>query len=253
VKQDADGQLELLGRIDFQVKIRGYRIELGEIESALRRCSDVKGAIVVAREDALGRKQLVGYIVADEGLLGEQKRWVQELKQLLPEYMIPAAFVVLESFPLTPNGKVDRKAFPAPDGGGGDAQQYEEPSTPAEELLATIWKELLKLERVGIHDNFFELGGHSLLAAQLIARIRKSFAVDLAYRAVFQTPTIAGIAEALVQQVGSREMLDEIVATVLKVEQLSEENAASLLQELRGQLEGSDSTGFSQPSTKQKD
>ena len=185
----ADGELEYLGRLDHQVKLRGFRIELGEIEAALRVHCSVRDTIVVACEDIPGDKRLVAYVVST-GEGAEASTLRAHLQQSLPEYMVPSAFVLLDALPLTPNGKIDRHALPAP---GGDAVvrgEYVAPRTPAEEVLAGIWAQVLKLDRVGVHDNFFELGGHSLLAMRVMARARDAFAVDLPLRTLFEAPSI---------------------------------------------------------------
>jgi amino acid adenylation domain-containing protein len=189
--------IEYLGRIDAQVKIRGYRIELGEIEAVLSRHPSVREAVALAREDSPGEKRLAAYIVPGDGAVqaGELRDF---LKRKLPEYMVPSAFVFLGSLPLTPNGKVDRKALPAPDQGRPElGEGYVVPRTPREELLAKTWAEVLQLEKVGVHDNFFDLGGHSLLATQVISRLRDAFHVDLPLRALFEHPTVAGLAERI--------------------------------------------------------
>jgi amino acid adenylation domain-containing protein len=192
----ADGNVQYLGRSDYQVKVRGYRIELGEIESAISKHSSVQECVVTAREDVEGDKRLVAYVIpaADHAVdVAELRVW---LKQRLPEYMVPAAVVELKAFPLTPNGKVDRKALPAPEYTRPELEsEYQAARTPAEEMLSTIWAEVMKLTNVGVHDNFFELGGHSLLATQVVARIREVFEVELPLRALFEAPTIAGLAE----------------------------------------------------------
>jgi amino acid adenylation domain-containing protein len=188
-----DGNIEFLGRIDHQVKIRGFRIELGEIEVLLSQHAKVREVIVVAREDGLG-KQLVAYLVADEAVSNNELRVY--LASQLPNYMLPAAFVRLESLPLTPNGKIDRRKLPAPDYTPGK-RQLVLPRTPNEALLATIWQEVLRVKPVGVHNNFFELGGHSLLATQVISRIRQTLQVELPLRQLFEFPTIAQLAPRL--------------------------------------------------------
>ncbi|HEX6095008.1 MAG TPA: non-ribosomal peptide synthase/polyketide synthase [Thermoanaerobaculia bacterium] len=188
-----DGNIEYLGRNDFQVKIRGFRIELGEIEAKLAQCAGVREAVVVAREDVPGDKRLIAYVVGS-GLSIASLR--TELARQLPEYMVPSLFLQLDAMPLTPNGKLDRKALPAPETTSLSAREYEAPRGDAEESIAAIWRELLHVDRVGRHDNFFELGGHSLLAVQLISRIRTTLGVDLALRDVFATATLQALAEA---------------------------------------------------------
>ncbi|HVR98785.1 MAG TPA: amino acid adenylation domain-containing protein, partial [Thermoanaerobaculia bacterium] len=183
----ADGALELQGRIDHQVKIRGFRIEPGEVEAVLAAHPAVRECAVVARRDAGVR--LVAYVVGDAGDL---RGYLQER---LPDYMVPSAFVALEALPLTPNGKVDRKALPAPDAVNVSAGS--EPLDLVEELLAGIWAEVLGLGRVGVHDDFFALGGHSLLATQVVSRVRAVLGVELPLRALFESPTVAGLGQSL--------------------------------------------------------
>ncbi|MGF7034182.1 amino acid adenylation domain-containing protein [Paenibacillus mucilaginosus] len=201
-----DGTVEYLGRMDHQVKIRGYRIEPGEIEAALRECGGVSDAFVMAREDRPGEHQLAAYIVGG-GVPGKGQnaadfvqQWRMDLRRKLPDYMVPSAFVLLDRLPLSPNGKVDRKALPVPEGGGIREQPYTPPRTRTESALAVVWAEVLGLEKVGIHDNFFELGGHSLLATQVISRIRTSLQADLPVHRLFDTPTIAELAAALEEE-----------------------------------------------------
>ena len=189
----ADGRVEFIGRLDHQVKVRGYRIELGEVESALRTLAQVVDAVAVVREDEPGDKRLVAYVVSEGGADAGALR--AHLKERLPEYMIPSAFVALDSLPLTPNGKVDKKALPAPGlANAGGEGGYVAPRTQVEAALAELWRELLKVERVGVEDNFFELGGHSLLATQLIFRVRKAFKTEVSLFALFESPTVAALA-----------------------------------------------------------
>ena len=192
-----DGTIEFLGRNDHQVKIRGYRIELGEIEAELAEHAGVREAVVVAREGELGDKRLVAYYTGDAEVRRLRGAARVILARRLPDYMVPAAYVWLEALPLTPNGKLDRKALPAPEGGAYGVRAYEAPQGMIEEQLATIWAELLQVERVGRHDNFFELGGHSLMAVTLIERMRRQ-GLQGDVRAVFGTPTLAGLAAAAV-------------------------------------------------------
>jgi amino acid adenylation domain-containing protein len=186
-----DGTIEYLGRNDDQVKIRGFRIELGEIEALLERHAEVKGAVVVAREDVSGEKRLVAYLTRH----GQSDLSVEELRgylqSVLPEYMVPSAFVMLESLPLTPSGKLDRRALPAPEIGAYVSEEYEAPQGEVEKILAGIWQELLHVERVGRHDNFFKLGGHSLLATRVITRTGELLQIELPIRALFDAPTVA--------------------------------------------------------------
>jgi amino acid adenylation domain-containing protein len=220
-----DGTLECLGRVDHQVKIRGYRIELSEVEAALRKHPVVGEAVVVAREDSPGDRRLVAYVTrykaATNGAvhhngnghanangnghhdgdaatlldLGSTLRYY--LKGCLPEYMVPSAFVCLDSLPLTPNGKVDRRALPRPEEHRALRDTYEAPRTVAEEEVAKIWAEVLVRDSVGVRDDFFELGGHSLLATQVVSRIRERFGVTMPVRLLFEAPTVAALVERL--------------------------------------------------------
>jgi len=187
----AGGAIEHLGRIDNQVKIRGFRIELGEIEAALTSQPGVSEAVVIVREDVPGDKRLVAYVASNATLDKAELR--ARLKELLPDYMVPAAFHQLAQLPLTPNGKVDRKALPAPEYEQA-ATGSEEASTPTEEIVAGIWAQVLRVDKIGVVDDFFTLGGHSLLATQVISRIRRVLDVDLPLRVIFDTPTVRGIA-----------------------------------------------------------
>ncbi len=193
-----DGELEYLGRIDDQVKIRGFRIELGEIEAVLVAHPGIEEAIVMAREEERGEKRLVAYLVTrpEAGLSISEVR--EFLKVKLPEYMVPAVYMKLGAMPLTENGKLDRRALPVPDAARPDSgEAYVAPRTPVEEVLAEIWAEVLNVAQVGINDNFFDLGGHSLLATQVISRVREACHIDLLLRHLFETPTIAGLAERI--------------------------------------------------------
>ncbi len=192
----ADGSLEYLGRIDHQVKIRGYRIELGEIESALSTCAGVAGATVLVREDVAGDKRLVAYAVPAAGATLATAALKESLAKTLPEYMVPSAFVLLDTLPLTANGKVDKKALPAPDH-LATAQEYVAPRDPREEAIAAVYAEVLGISRVGAHDSFFDLGGHSLLATRAVNRIRSLLGVDATVRMLFDAPTVAGLASRI--------------------------------------------------------
>ncbi|WP_395608029.1 amino acid adenylation domain-containing protein [Pseudomonas sp. B22129] len=190
----ADGSVEYLGRNDDQVKIRGFRIELGEIEARLAGADGVRDAVVIAREDQPGDKRLVAYVIAGRELNAAELR--DHLLLSLADYMVPSTFVMLASFPLTTNGKLDRKALPAPDADALVRRGYAAPQGAVETAIAQIWQDLLKLDRVGRDDNFFELGGHSLLAVKLIERMRQ---VDLSadVRVLFGQPTLAALAAAV--------------------------------------------------------
>lgn len=189
-----DGSIEYLRRNDYQVKIRGFRIELGEIEMQLMRHAQVKEAVVTAREDVPGEKRLVAYVIVGGPTTAESVSGVDalraHLKTALPEYMVPSAFVILERLPLTSNGKLDRRALPAPGPEAYVSRQYEAPQGEVERTLADIWERLLPIDRVGRQDDFFELGGHSLLATRVISHIRELLRVELPVRALFDTPTV---------------------------------------------------------------
>jgi amino acid adenylation domain-containing protein len=193
----ADGNIEFLGRVDEQVKIRGFRIEVGEVEAVLAQHAGVRESVVVAREDDRGNTRLVAYVVATNGNLqiAELRNY---LRQRLSEYMVPSAIVRLEVFPLTPNGKLDRKALPAPDGAGYEAEgPYVAPRSELERLIAGVWKETLGVERVGVRDNFFNLGGHSLLLIRVNNRLREALRIELPVVELFKYPTVSTLAEHL--------------------------------------------------------
>ena len=192
-----------------QVKIRGFRIELGEIESVLNTHPQVNQAVVIVREDISGNKSLVAYVVTSyESLTTKQLR--EFLKSKLPEYMVPDAFVTLDSLPLTPDGKVNRKALPAPDSSNIQLENnFVLPSNPTEEILATIWENVLGVEKVGIHNNFFKLGGYSLLAIQVISRINQAFSVKITLRTMFEKPTIADLSDRIQTLVRLKESQSE--------------------------------------------
>ncbi|MGH3989246.1 MAG: condensation domain-containing protein, partial [Pseudonocardiaceae bacterium] len=196
------GQLHYLGRADDQVKIRGFRIEPGEIETALATHPDVAQVVVIAAEAAgPGGKRLVAYVVADESVDSSQLR--AHAADMLPDYMVPAVFVMLDALPLNASGKLDRRALPAPDVGAALATGYVAPRTDTEQTLAEIWAELLRVDRVGVEDNFFALGGDSILSIQVMSRVRVAFGVDLPLRVLFVDPTVAGLAAAVSGSVAS--------------------------------------------------
>ncbi|MBN9231965.1 MAG: non-ribosomal peptide synthetase, partial [Legionella sp.] len=221
-----NGNIEYLNRMDEQVKIRGFRIELGEIESILNRCEHVKIATVIARKEE-GSKRLVAYVVPDErfisslapqssfkssggetiDILGGETRIVEDIRNYLskqlPDYMIPSFFVLISKIPLNANSKVDKKNLPVPSISLSVSTSYIAPTTEVEVELCKIWSEVLGVENIGIRDNFFELGGHSLLATQVVSRIRKNLTVELPLKALFSSPTIAGIEEEVCRLQGS--------------------------------------------------
>ncbi|HEX6804484.1 MAG TPA: amino acid adenylation domain-containing protein [Terriglobales bacterium] len=188
------GEIEYLGRMDHQVKLRGFRIELGEIEAVLAKHPAVRQCLVLAREDNPGMKRLVAYLVPQGAMEPTDAELAAHLKKSLPEFMLPSAFVRLQAFPLTPNGKIDRKALPAPEYKKDAEAGYIGPRNPGEEKLAAIWAQVLHLDQVSADADFFALGGHSLLAAQVISRIRQAFAVDLPMKAMFESPTLEALA-----------------------------------------------------------
>lgn len=232
-----DGNIEFLGRLDQQVKIRGFRVEPAEIESVLKENTLVKQAIVVARSEN-DEKRLVAYVVATSKSSQSSTELRSYLQEHLPEYMVPSAIVLLDALPLTPNGKVDTAALPAPE---AIAREHAvvAPRNPMEQALADIWRQVLRIEQLGVEDNFFDLGGHSLLATQVIARIRSTFHVQLPLRSMFDTPTIAGLAQQIAALPQNSE--DEEVARLLQeLEGLSDEEAERLLgQEMRNAAESS--------------
>ncbi|WP_261855942.1 non-ribosomal peptide synthetase [Vibrio ruber] len=199
---DSEGRITCLGRSDFQVKIRGFRIELGEIESLMQGYDGIADAVVAAPEMADGEPRLVGYYVAEAGTQsGEdfEDGLKAELRRRLPDYMVPGIYMALDAFPLTPNGKVDRKALPEVDASSLPRRTYEAPQGDMETRLAVIWSELLGVEQVGRYDDFFALGGYSLVAMQLISRIRQQFEVELTLAAVFGQPTLSALAGELAE------------------------------------------------------
>jgi amino acid adenylation domain-containing protein len=240
-----DGLIEFQGRLDYQVKVRGFRIELGEIEAVLGGHPLLTAAVVTAHEtNVQGDKRLVAYVVPEAGQEISVDELQSYLKERLPDYMLPAHFVTLASFPLTPNGKIDRQALPAPEfvrRGGEDS--FVAPRNSIEQTLASIWFELLGVEKVSIHDNFFDLGGHSLLAIQLISRIREAFKIEVPLPSVFEKPTVAELAGQLEQKQAApvERMLPKIEATrrgapalerlLSRLDTLSDEEAKKMLQE----------------------
>jgi acyl-coenzyme A synthetase/AMP-(fatty) acid ligase/acyl carrier protein len=225
----ADGNIEYVGRVDHQVKIRGYRVELGEIESLLNQDPGIHEAVVLAREDVVGEKQLVAYLVLNQEQPATCNDLRHSLQAKLPDYMVPS-LVVLDTLPLTSNGKVDRRALPKPDSIRPELQvAFVAARTPAEEVVAGIWAEILGVEQVGVYDSFFELGGHSLRAVQVISRLRDVFQIELPVRSLFEKPTINELVSEIAQMRGGREIIEEIAQVLQEIEQLSEEDVKCML------------------------
>jgi len=236
------GDIEFLGRIDGQVKLRGYRIELGEIEATLATHPAVRGAVVVSRDDA-GDRRLIGYVVVDpQPGAGFNRELRDFLKVKLPAYMVPAEFVFLDALPLTPTGKINRRALPAPDLSARQSENlYVPPQTEMERTLVEIWSHVLRREKIGIDDNFFELGGESLLATRVISQVRAAFKVELPLRHLFESPTVAGLASVLSNYQSSGKTTTQTVITksvnteadelLAKLDQLSDEDVDALLQD----------------------
>jgi len=224
----AGGDIEYLGRADHQVKVRGYRIELEEIEAILKQHEVVREVIVQAREDVPTDVRLTAYIVAeqsDEKTIGILREY---LRGRLPEYMMPAAFVLMDALPLMPNGKVNRHALPAPQRTADLEKEFQPPRSTTEQEIAALWTELLAVERVGIDDNFFELGGHSLLATQMISRVRMNFGVDLDVKRFFLSPTITTLAELVEQNLFAATDQSKLVGMLELIDDLKEDEAQRL-------------------------
>jgi amino acid adenylation domain-containing protein len=226
-----DGSIEFLGRTDNQVKVRGFRIELGEIEATLGQHERVREVVVMAREEKeAGIKQLIAYVVpvqVESVTPGELRAYLTEL---LPEYMVPGSFVLLEKFPLTQNGKIDFKALPQP----GEAElepeeTYVAPRNSVEETITCIWSPLLGVERVGVNDNFFALGGNSIFAIQLASRLNKAFNLELQLRLIYDQPTVAALAATIVQAQAEQADADELDRLLAELEDISEDDARTLL------------------------
>ena len=249
VRYRADGNIEFLGRIDQQVKVRGFRIELGEIETTLNDCPLVKEGVVTTWEDIPGDARLVAYVVLDDDVsvseegIFDTDQIKQFLRRMLPEYMIPSMIVVMDEMPLSPSGKVDKKALPAPDLDRSLMKSvYVEPRNDIERELVQICEELLGVDQVGVHDNFFELGGHSLLATQFISRVRESLSVELELRQLFETPTVAQIAEAIETSEAEATVDRTRIAELIKrINELSDDEVKELLElKRKAALETSD-------------
>ena len=222
-----DRNIEFLGRADNQVKIRGYRIELGEIETLLAQHPSIRAAVVITKDDPTEDKQLIAYIVLRESApeISELRAY---LKAKLPDFMVPSAFVILESLPLTPNGKVDRQALPEPDRAAEDLPGYVGPRNIVEEIIVSVWSEVLGTRQIGIHDNFFDLGGHSLKATQVVSRLRMVFGSEIPLRHLFEFPTIAEFV-AVIDSKTIEELNSDILKRMSEIEALSEKEAQRLL------------------------
>ena len=229
-----DGTIQFLGRVDHQVKVRGYRIELGEIEAVLHRHAQIREAVVLAREDEADTKRLVAYVVpSNPSAPLEPATLKDDLRRKLPEYMVPAVFVVMDEIPLTPNNKVDRQRLPPPDGSRTDGQtQYVAPRDDLEHVLVQCIQEVLQVERVGVYDNFFDLGGDSLLATQIVSRVHESFHVELSIPQIFLAVDVASIA-GLVRGAIPEGQADKIARTIRRLAEMSEEEKRVLLERKR--------------------
>ncbi|MCY1023016.1 non-ribosomal peptide synthetase [Pyxidicoccus sp. MSG2] len=231
-----DGRLEYLGRADDQVKVRGARVEPGEVEAVLAQHAAAARVAVVAHEASPGEARLVAWVVLKPGQTLDAAALRTFLKERLPDYMVPSAFEALESLPLTPSGKVDRRSLRARAAPTGNAAEYVAPATPEELALAGIWTELLGRTRIGARDDFFALGGHSLMAAQIVSRVREALGVELPLTAVFESPTLSGLADVVSRMAGSmKQLADAPIARVSReldpsaLEQLSDEELDALL------------------------
>jgi amino acid adenylation domain-containing protein len=225
-----DGNIEFVGRMDHQVKIRGFRIELGEVEALLRQHESVQDSIVLLRQDSPDDSDLVAYVVSTHEPATTTKELRAFLKRQLPEYMVPSAFVFLDSLPLTPNGKVDRRALPKPGQERPDLKQtYVAPRTLVEKRLADIWKDVLKLEQVGTNHNFFELGGHSLKATQVMSRVHALFETDIPLRTLFEKPTVQELAAVITERQAKPPAEKEVSTILTELESLSDDDAQDLV------------------------
>jgi amino acid adenylation domain-containing protein len=223
----ADGNIEFLGRLDNQVKIRGFRIELGEIESLLNQHPQIKESIVIVREDVPGDKRIVAYLVFKPENQVSDSELRDYLNQKLPNYFIPSAYVGLDTFPLTPNGKIDRKALPIPEYKLLTDDNFVAPVTPIETVLANIWSQVLGLERVSVNDNFFDLGGHSLLMSQVINKVSKLLQQQLSILELFQYPTIFTLSQYLSDQTQEEIQINQNKSRQKEIERRNIENRDS--------------------------
>jgi acyl-coenzyme A synthetase/AMP-(fatty) acid ligase len=227
-----NGSYEFVGRKDFQVKIRGFRIELGDIESTLKSHPTVKDTIVISRESDTGDMALVAYVVTKSEGSVKSAELRDHLEKRLPDYMVPTFYVFLNALPVTPNGKIDRRALPAPDFQiDNSGRQFEAPRNATEEVVAGIWSEVLGRAPIGAYDNFFALGGHSLLATQVLSRLRESLQVNMPLRILFESPTVAAFAQIVLQDPETRPQIEKRARMVVKVSGLSDEELNSMVKE----------------------
>ncbi len=230
VRYLSDGNIDFLKRMDHQVKVRGFRVELGEIEAALNQYWAISESVVVDNDDLPGGTRLIGYIVPEEGIEPTSAELYAFLKEKIPSYMIPSIFVTLKEIPLTPNGKVNRAELPVPQlSEDGTSANFVAPRNPLEETLAEIWRETLGAAQVGVESNFFDLGGHSLLATRVVTQIRERYGVELPLRVLFESPTIAGLAQHLDAVQVKETQLSRILSMLENVENISEEEVTALL------------------------
>lgn len=229
-----NGDIEFLGRKDFQVKVRGFRIELGEIEAALEKHPLIRQAVAVLREDIPGDKRIAVYFEGESNHAPENDQLRHFLGQVLPEYMIPAAFVCMDRLPLNSNGKIDRRALPAPDFERNGANGYTAPQTPMQRELAAIWEKLFEISPIGLDDDFLELGGHSLLATQLVFRLNEHFGISVPLRQVLTEGRTIRVLSAIVEELVLSQMdAVEIREMLMELEGLSEAEVSALLEEMQ--------------------
>jgi hypothetical protein len=232
VRMHPDGAIEFLGRDDSQVKIRGFRVELGEVEVVLGKHPAVAEQAVLLHQDSTGQPYLAAYCTPVVGQTLDRKAVRDYLQKHLPDYMVPGAIMVLEKFPRTVHGKVNRRALPVPDqfdNARSSVANYIAPQTPLERVLAAIWKEVLNVERVGLNDTFFGLGGHSLLVIRLLSRLNNVFMVNLPVRVVFEAQSLGEMAHELIRVAGDQDRIEEIARLYLWLQDLPEGQVENLL------------------------
>jgi acyl carrier protein len=229
-----DGNVEFLGRADDQIKIRGFRIEPAEIDKVIRQHPAVHEAVLVAREDQPGSKRLVAYVVLAPKAATTVAELRKFLNERLPQYMVPAVFMLLNALPKTLNGKVDRRALPAPGRSRPEIDTpFVAPGTPLEEVLAQIWKEVLCLDSIGVHDNFLDLGGHSLSASQIISRVIERFDLELPVQLLFDSPTVSDMAIVIANNQAKRLDGNALERVLAELDTLSEKQADEIVSQAR--------------------